>query len=61
LYKNICRLVPALAGSLLTPLTYCIMLELGLTAWAGALAGFMILFGKHSSFNSCPTLCWVVN
>jgi dolichyl-phosphate-mannose--protein O-mannosyl transferase len=42
------RLVPALAGSLLTPLTYSIMIELGLSSWAGAMAGFMILFGTHT-------------
>lgn len=38
------RLVPALAGSLLTPLSYSIMRELGFKSWAGAIAGFMILF-----------------
>jgi dolichyl-phosphate-mannose--protein O-mannosyl transferase len=42
----LCRFVPALAGSLLTPLSYSIMKELGLSSWSGAIAGFMILFGK---------------
>jgi len=38
------RFIPAFAGACLTPLSYLIMQELGLTASTGALAGFMILF-----------------
>jgi len=37
------RLIPAVCGSLLTPLVYLILTELGLGAHAGALAGFMVL------------------
>jgi len=40
----ILRCVPALAGSLITPLAYLIIQELGLGIGTGALAGFMILF-----------------
>jgi len=38
------RMIPALCGSLLTPTVYLILTELGLSYWAGALAGFMVLF-----------------
>ena len=38
------RLVPALCGSLLTPTVYLILTEMNLSYWAGALAGFMVLF-----------------
>ena len=38
------RLVPALAGSLLSPTAYLLLTELGLSYHAGALAGFMVLF-----------------
>jgi len=37
------RFIPAFCGSLLTPLVYLILTELGLSAHAGALAGFMVL------------------
>jgi dolichyl-phosphate-mannose-protein mannosyltransferase len=39
-----CRLLPALAGSLLTPTVYLIITELGLSPYAGALAGLMVVF-----------------
>lgn len=38
------RFIPAMAGSLLVPLSYLLIQELGLCAWTGALAGFMIIF-----------------
>jgi len=38
------RFLPAFCGSLMTPTVYLIMTELGLTHYAGALAGFMVLF-----------------
>jgi len=38
------RMIPAFCGSLLTPTVYLILSELGLSYWAGALAGFMVLF-----------------
>jgi len=38
------RLIPALAGSLMTPTVYLIMTELGLSYYAGGLAAFMVLF-----------------
>lgn len=37
------RLVPAVCGSLIIPTTYHLMLELGLTQWTAALAGFLLL------------------
>ena len=40
------RLIPALAGSVLTPLCYLVLQELGFGVATGALAGFMILFGN---------------
>ena len=43
------RFIPAMAGSLLVPLCYLLIQELGLCAWTGALAGFMIIFGKSCS------------
>lgn len=41
------RLISAIFGSLLVPLTYQIAREAGLSQWAGLFAGGMILFGKH--------------
>lgn len=38
------RFVPALFGSLLIPLSYHLMLEIGLTQWTSLLAGLLILF-----------------
>ena len=40
------RFVPALAGSALTPTIYLILCELGLSPFAGGLAGILFLFGK---------------
>ncbi|KAJ1521671.1 hypothetical protein ONE63_003316 [Megalurothrips usitatus] len=37
------RLVPAVSGALLLPTAYHIILELGLSQWTGALAGFFLL------------------
>ena len=39
------RAIPAFCGSLLTPTVYLILCELGLSQWAGALAGILVLFG----------------
>ena len=44
------RFLPAFCGSLLTPTVYLIMTELGLSHYAGALAGFMVLFGNFTPF-----------
>lgn len=41
------RLVPAVCGSLIIPTTYHLMLELGLTQWTAALAGFLLLCGMY--------------
>lgn len=41
------RLLPALCGSLLMPTVYLILCELGLSPWAGALAGVLVLLGIH--------------
>merc|ERR1719500_1600611 len=38
------RFLPALAGSLLTPTVYLLITELGLSPYAGALAGLMVVF-----------------
>jgi len=40
------RLVPALCGSLLLPVSYHIVLELGLSQWSAIIAGFLLLFGE---------------
>ena len=40
------RFVPAFCGSLLSPLVYLILCELGLKQWPGFLAGLFIIFGK---------------
>ena len=40
-----------MAGSLLVPLCYLLLQELGLCAWTGAIAGFMIIFGKLLCFQ----------
>ena len=40
------RFFPALFGSALLPTVYLIVCELGMTAWAGALAGFFMLLGE---------------
>lgn len=40
------RLVPAFFGSLLMPTVYNVMVELGLSHYAGALAAFLMIFGK---------------
>ncbi|XP_067002481.2 protein O-mannosyltransferase 1 [Anabrus simplex] len=37
------RLVPAVCGSLLIPTAYHLMLEMGLSQWTAALAGFLLL------------------
>jgi dolichyl-phosphate-mannose-protein mannosyltransferase len=39
--------VPAVCGSLIIPTTYHLMLELGLTQWTAALAGFLLLCGMY--------------
>jgi len=38
------RFVPAMAGSLLVPLSYLSLQEMGLSAWTGVFAAFMIIF-----------------
>jgi len=38
------RFLPALAGSLITPTVYLLVTELGLSPYAGALAGLMVVF-----------------
>lgn len=43
------RLVPAISGALLPPLAYHTVLELGLSQWTGALAGFLLLCGALRS------------
>ena len=40
------RFIPAFCGALLTPTVYLILCELGLSPWAGCLAGLLLLFGK---------------
>lgn len=50
------RVVPAFFGSLLMPTIYNIMVELGLSHYAGALAAFLAIFGEYSRrklFHSC--------
>lgn len=39
------RSVPALAGSMLIPLVYMIMLQLNYSQWTAALGAFLFLFG----------------
>lgn len=39
------RIVPAFFGSLLMPTVYNVMVELGLSHYAGALAAFLMIFG----------------
>ena len=46
------RLVPAISGAFLLPTAYHVMLELGLSQWTGALAGFLLLCGT-SLFYRC--------
>lgn len=41
------RFIPALCGSLLVPTVYHLMLELGLTQWTAAIAGFLLVCGKY--------------
>jgi len=46
------RFLPALCGSLITPTAYLILCQLGLSPWAGALAGLLIVFGgKQQNFT----------
>lgn len=45
------RLVPAIFGALLTPTVFLILCQLKVTAYAGYLASFMIVFGKYLSFD----------
>lgn len=40
------RFIPALCGSLITPLTYHFMLELGCKQWTAILASFLLLCGN---------------
>ena len=42
------RFLPALCGALATPTVYLILTELGVSKWTGALAGVLLLLGKHS-------------
>lgn len=44
------RLVPALAGSLLVPVTYHVMQELSMYQWTAVLAALLVLFGKICYF-----------
>ena len=46
------RLVPAVLGSLVTPLVYEIAVELRLSRWAAAIAGAFILLGKVKFKNN---------
>ena len=40
------RAVPAMCGAMLTPTVYLILCEIGLSKWAGAMAGIMVLLGN---------------
>lgn len=40
------RFVPALCGSLIIPVAYQLMLELGCRHWCAALASFLLLCGN---------------
>ena len=41
------RLIPALCGSLLVPIVYLIMTEIGYTDWTAVQAAVLVLFGKY--------------
>lgn len=41
------RFVPALCGSLIIPVAYQLMLELGCRHWCAALAAFLLLCGNY--------------
>lgn len=43
------RLVPAIAGSLLVPMTYQLMSALSVSQWSAILAALLVLFGKETS------------
>lgn len=48
------RFVPALAGSLIMPTVYLILCQLGLSQWAGLLAGVLVLLGTCSWITGKP-------
>lgn len=49
------RAVPATMGSLLIPIVYMIMSQLGFSQWTSALAGFLFIFG-----DTCVDLLYLV-
>ena len=54
------RAVPAAFGSLLIPVAYMIMSQLGFSQWTSALTGFLFIFGKSFIFflfSLCRCLC----
>ena len=40
------RFLPAFCGSLITPTVYLLLVQLGLSPYAGAIAGILVIFGK---------------
>lgn len=40
------RLIPAISGSLIVPITYQLMLEISTSQWTAILAAILVLFGK---------------
>lgn len=53
------RLVPAVAGSLLVPASYKLMLEMCTYHWTAVLAALLVLFGKYLS-NLKQLICFSV-
>lgn len=45
------RLVPAVAGSLLVPASYKLMLEMCTYHWTAVLAALLVLFGKYCTLK----------
>ncbi len=45
------RFLPALCGSLITPAAYLILCELGLSQWAGGLAGILLVLGEYKGLK----------
>ena len=51
------RFFPALCGSLLTPTIYLILCELGMSHWAGGLAGVLMLLGMKKKNRIFQSFC----
>ncbi len=52
------RFLPAFCGSLLTPTVYLLLCQLGLSPWAGAIAGILVIFGRKCRLSSSDSqLC----